>query len=90
VDGRELTLRQLASRLAGVHEKRDGEREQGSTDGDGGGIRRRALVGAAAASVLAVGIAYGVQRMVNEGTPKPPAPFEAGSNAMQPASRPGQ
>ena len=76
---RDLSLRQMAGRLGGMVESREGESPSGPGDREvgGGTTRRRTLVAAAGVAFLAVAIFAGIRIYAHQREPRPPAPPEA-------------
>jgi hypothetical protein len=90
VPARDLSLRQLAGRLGGMIESREGELADGPGVRDSGGIRRRTLIAAAGVAALAVALFTGIRIYAHQRSPKPPVPPEAGPVLLQPAPDAGK
>jgi hypothetical protein len=90
VPARDLSLRQLAGRLGGMIESREGELADGTGMRDSGGIRRRTLMAAAGVAALAVALFTGIRIYAHQRSPKAPVPPDAGPVLLQPAPDAGK
>jgi tRNA A-37 threonylcarbamoyl transferase component Bud32 len=85
----EISLRRLATRMGALVESREAEGAVGEADRqEGKAIRRRALLGAYAAGVLAVLLFAGLKVYADRRSPKPPVPPQPPPAAMQPVAHP--
>jgi hypothetical protein len=85
LDGQEISPRRLATRIAALVEARETEPSARETDRPvARRIRRRAMMGATAAAVLALALFVGMRQYAIANTPKPPTPPQAGKEALQP------
>jgi serine/threonine protein kinase len=76
----EVSLRRLAARLGAIVDAR----ETGGADGAAGlRIRRRAVLGAAAAALLGVALFLGLKQYATANSPKPPTPPQAAPEALR-------
>jgi serine/threonine protein kinase len=86
VDGREITPRRLATRIAALIDARE-TAGPGAVEADRSvaqRVRRRAMIGATATGVLSLVLFVGMRQYANANTPKPPTPPQAGREALQP------